>query len=194
MYYELLSPAERRTPALLDFCSAKEGRSNEGVRRRLFDFFVLGRGTATFLDHSTVVARAQDGLSRELIMNADYLPVTYGPPVFSDRFAAATAADLDAELDFYPCAVRCRGEELPGFMVAKTLRCLPLVDPDRSEFRPSRTGTPLLHRPVYRTELADRFFIARDADHPTLLVCGQRLVDLVAAAGLRVSFTPAGAA
>lgn len=75
--------------------------------------------------------------------------------------------------------------------VAKTLKHLPLIDPERSTFGRSGTGAATLRRAAYRQDLADRFLVARDVDHPGRLVCGPRLVELVEATKLRVSFRPA---
>jgi hypothetical protein len=120
VYHVLVSTTERRTPALLDFRSDKAGRSHEGVRQRLVDFLVLNQGSGTFLDHTTVVAQAQDGLSPDLVMDADYLATAAGPPIFSTAFVEATAAALAGDLAFHRYVVRCHGQELREFVVAKT--------------------------------------------------------------------------
>ncbi|MEV4756647.1 hypothetical protein AB0J86_16240 [Micromonospora sp. NPDC049559] len=191
MYYSLTSPLQRRVPDLFDFVSARPGRSHEGVRRRIFETLVLGRGDARFLAYTTVVVQAQEGITPELIADADYLPTVAGPPVFSAAFAEATRDELRDELDCHPCLVRCGGTEFGGFVVARVRRFLPLVDPERSEYWTGATGTPLLRTPVYRPELAESFHLARDVDHPEVLVCGPRLVRLVESKGLRILFDPA---
>ena len=148
MFYHLISPTAEHTPALIDFCSGKPGRSHEGVRRRLFDYFVLNEGDGRFLNHTTVVAQAQDGLSADLVRSADFLEGVAGPPIFSAAFVAATRAELADELEFHRCVVRCQGAEFDGFFVAKVMTYLPLIDPERSRFVTLDSGTALLAQPA----------------------------------------------
>jgi len=54
----------RRTGALLEYTSEKAGRSNDGVRRRLSRYFVLGDGDGRFLEHTTVVGSSVISSSR----------------------------------------------------------------------------------------------------------------------------------
>jgi hypothetical protein len=96
------------------------------------------------------------------------------------------------DLEFHPCVVRCRGHDFDTFQVARTKTYLPLIDPARSEYVTSSSGTRLLRRPAYDPVLADRFLVARDEQDRTVVVCGSRLVELVRSAGLRINFQPAG--
>ena len=139
-----------------------------------------------------MVARAQGGLSAQLIENADYLAASVRIPIFSAAFVAATGAELDQDLEFHRCVVRCGDREYDDFSVARVKTILPLIDEARSRHRPAAgDGPPILTEPFYREEYADRFLIARDARFRTL-VCSPRLVKLVQSHKLRVRFTATG--
>jgi hypothetical protein len=193
VYQYLTSPTMDRVPDLLDFVSAKTGRTSPGTSARLANFFVDNLGDDEFLQHTAVVAQAQEGLSPELLLNADYLPASMRIPVFSAAFVAATRTELEQDLRFYRCVVRCRGQEYDDFWVAQVKTVLPLIDETRSQFRQLAGGgdRPLLTQPAFHEEYANRFLVARDAVYRTL-VCSPSLVKLVQSHKLRVRFTATG--
>jgi hypothetical protein len=188
-YHYLTSPTLARVPDLLDFVSAKTGQPSPGTSDRLRAFFVHNTGDDGFLRHTKVIARAQEGLSVRLIRDADYLAASVRIPIFSAAFVAAIGAELDQDLEFHRCVVRCQGQEYDDFSVARVKTILPLIDEARSAHRPAAgDGPPILTEPFFREEFADRFLIARDARYRTL-VCSPRLVELVRSHKLRVRFT-----
>ncbi|MGW4462495.1 hypothetical protein [Micromonospora sp. NPDC004704] len=188
-YHYLTSPTLARVPALFDFVSAKTGEPSPGTSARLTSYFVDNSDDGDFLDHTDVVARAQEGLPARLVREADYLTASVRIPIFSAAFVAATRTELERDLEFHRCVVRCEDEEYDDFSVARVRTVLPLIDEARSQQRPAAGGgPPILTEPFFREEYADRFLIARDARYRTL-VCSPRLVELVQSHKLRVRFT-----
>ncbi|RKR88898.1 hypothetical protein BDK92_3229 [Micromonospora pisi] len=188
-YHYLTSPTLARVPDLLDFVSARTGEPSPGTSHRLATYFVHNNGDDAFLRHTNVVARAQSGLSSRLVREADYLTASVRIPIFSAAFVAAIGSELERDLEFHRCVVRCRDEEFDDYSVARVRTVLPLIDEARSRQRPSAGGgAPILAEPFFREEYANQFLIARDARYRTM-VCSPRLVELVQAHRLKVRFT-----
>ncbi|MFK3985282.1 hypothetical protein ACI2K4_33520 [Micromonospora sp. NPDC050397] len=188
-YHYLTSPTLARVPGLFDFVSARTGQPSPGTSHRLISYFVENEGDDGFLRHTNVVAQAQEGLPTRLVREADYLTASVRIPIFSAAFVAAVGSELDRDLEFHRCIVRCQDEEYDDYSVARVKTVLPLIDEDRSRHRPSAGGgTPILTEPFFREEYAHQFLIARDARYRTM-VCSPRLMDLVQAHRLKVRFT-----
>lgn len=188
-YYYLTSPTLARVPHLLDFVSARTGEPSSGTSHRLTSYFVENNGDDTFLRHTNVVARAQKGLSARLLRDADYLSASVRIPIFSAAFVTALGRELDRDLEFHRCLVRCEDQEYDDYSVARVKTVLPLIDEARSRHRPARVGGgQVLSEPYFREEYADQFLIARDARYRTM-VCTPRLMELVQSHRLKVRFT-----
>jgi hypothetical protein len=93
---------------------------------------------------------------------------------------------------FYPCVVRYETETLP-FYVGKITTTRAIVDTEKSTYRTikSKNGDiQTLAGTVYRDDLEEDFFLARDVGRNYRYAASDKFVELVRKNDLRIDFTP----
>ncbi|TCO56583.1 hypothetical protein [Actinocrispum wychmicini] len=118
----------------------------------------------------------------------DYLQTTSKAiPLFSPRFVAEQKETLGDDVEFVP--VRLVLEDgAREFAVARTLRRLPIIDADASEYR--KLGPVRLRSVTRFIPLPEDAHVVRDADDGAVLVATDRFVALIAEHGYHVGHLP----
>ena len=118
----------------------------------------------------------------------DFLMTTKGIPLFSRRFVEAVEDLLRDDVDIVPATLRLQDAERE-FMTGRTVKYLPLIDPDASRFMTFSAGIRILTEPVF-TESTEPFMLARDLEFRDYLVASARLADLIQQHKLRLHVMP----
>ena len=132
-------------------------------------------------------AVAQRGYTPANIGTTDYISASIKVPVFSLRFHDVLGERLSEELEFFPCTVACQNVSFE-FLAAKTLKALPLVDPDKSQYRTLASGASILLRAVYRDSIDEDFLICRDTESRGRLIVSEQFRKLCASYSLDIEF------
>lgn len=154
---------------------------------RLAGFFIWDEMDERSVVHAVPTGVAVDFPNFAAFSHPDYLAANIGIPIFSERAAEILYNKLANELKFYKCIVECGGES-KRFMLAKTLKYLPLIDESLSDFRNLTDGERALTVAKYNTYSAEDFYIARDNVFRGRLVVSQLFVDLCKQEKLDISF------
>jgi hypothetical protein len=155
---------------------------------RIASFFIWGEGDDKQFRFSKPKAVAQQPITLQAILKSDYLTANIGVPLFSEKARSVLSAHIPDELQFYECVVQCQGQQTT-FFLGKTLRYMPLVDQQQSEFRTLTGGEKILSKAAFREDTANQFFIARDVEFQERLVVSQKFVDLCRFERLNVEFS-----
>jgi hypothetical protein len=155
---------------------------------RLYHYFVTDTIPGKFLQFTTAVGRAGDYLSEQQIAWCDYLQANTAIPIFSERAKNVLLEALPDEVEFHPLKAEVHGVEIRLWLCKVKTYC-DVVDETRSPRRTLDGGGSMFERIVYRQRFDVPFHIARDRNHPFLVVVSQGFVDLCKANGLTIGFT-----
>lgn len=120
----------------------------------------------------------------------DFLMTTKGIPLFSQRFVEAAQDVFRGEMDIVPATLRLQDAERE-FMAGRTVKYLPLIDPNASRFMTFSAGIRVLTEPVF-TESTEPFMLARDLEFRDYLVASAQLAELIEQQELRLHVMPYG--
>lgn len=154
---------------------------------RIAAYFIWNEGNDKAFQFSKPRADAQGRVKLKDLLAADYLQANIGVPIFSAKGKNILASSIPDHVRFYECLVSCEGQE-QVFFLCKVLSYLPLVDKQRSSFRTLSEGEKILTQAVYRDDIEQEFFIARDAEFHERLVVSQGFVELCQREGLHIRF------
>ena len=176
-FFSLASPANKSG----DIFDLKDGKS------RLLMYFTLPAGDGKFLQFTRPQAIAQELVKHEDVIAADYLEAQIGIPIFSAKAKLVFEATLPGAMDFFACDVHCDGQ-IDEFFLAKVNVYLPIIDPERTEFRLVGSHR-LIVKAAYKAANGDDFAIARDVDFCERLVVTDRFVEICQLSGLNIDFS-----
>lgn len=153
----------------------------------LAEFFIWNEGDGNFLQFSKLRAQAQGGVKWSAMRTADYLRANIGIPIFSAKAREFLTHRIPNDLQFYECEISCEGRE-EVFFICKVMKYMKLVDGQRSSFRTLSEGEKILNNVVYRNDLDEDFYIARDVEFCERLVVSEKFVDLCQSERLHIEF------
>ncbi len=154
---------------------------------RLAAFFIWNEGDGKFLQFSKIRAQAQERVRLNEVRSADYLRANIGIPIFSAKAKDFINNIIPNDLKFYECEISCEGTE-EIFFLCKVMKYLPLVDRQKSSFRTLSGGEQILTNAVYRIDIDEEFYIARDTEFCERLVVSKKFVDLCRSERFHIEF------
>jgi hypothetical protein len=138
------------------------------------------------------MAKPSSGYTVENLKETDFLYSDLSLIVVSPRAYDALHSEIMDDMLFYSCLVTCGTETLP-FYAGKITTKRAIVDTEKSTYRTikSKDGDiQTLAGTVYRDDLEEDFFFARDVGRNYRYAGSDKFVELVRKNDLRIDFTP----
>ena len=128
---------------------------------------------------------AGKGYTLKNIKKTDYI-FTFSAVLFSEKFVNNIGETLKEEMQFFPCKVICNDTTLDWY-AAKITHQFPIIDEEMSEYYNS-DGEKVLDFAKFRTNIEDKFYIARDYKEITEFVVSDLFKNLCEENELKLDF------
>lgn len=155
-------------------------------RKVVVRFIVRDKGEEDFHDAGKVRFIANEAYySSKSLQETDFLYAAHNLLVFSGAAYQALHEIVREDLVFYPCEV-IFNEEVFDFYIGKIVTQKPIVNTEKSTYRSLTDGSKTLLGTVYRDDLEEDFYLAKDVGRNYRYAATQKFVDLVKATGLKI--------
>ena len=132
---------------------------------------------------------ADKHLNSEFIQNTDFLNASLNLFVISPECYHAIHVKLEEDIEFHLCEVLCEEKSL-DFYLGKIITGRPIVDTEKSTYRSMANGTQTLFGTVYRDDLEEDFFLARDIGNQYRYAASDKFIQLIQEYELKITATP----
>ncbi len=156
-------------------------------RGRLFGYFMWGTDEGKFLRYTTPRGKAQEWVTSGIISRSDFLESNIGIPLFSEKAKDVFERCIPGVMEFQPLIIECEGAEYP-FFLCKLLTRYEFIDGSRSTFVSLGDSGRMIDTPVYRDDIDDKVYIARDINHPAHSLATDAFVKLCRYHHLNIGF------
>jgi len=129
------------------------------IHKELFRFFKMNLGDEEKIKKIKIEFIAREGYTLKNIEKTDFI-FTFSALLFSKRFVDKIGEILEEEMHFFPCKVICEDVSLDWY-ATKITNLFPIVDESLSTYEVS-DGEKVLEWAKYRTDIEEKFYIAKD--------------------------------
>ena len=126
---------------------------------------------------------AQHGITKKIAEEIDYLPAFVSIPLFSQRASKIILEECDG-IDFIPCCILVDGAQF-DFFIGRIHQFLPLINHEASN--QAERLSPLAPI-IINSEIKRSFFLARDTEDRTKIICSNEFRELCIERKLNIDF------
>lgn len=163
-----------------------EIKDNRKLIRR---YFYRDKEEEAFRESGKIQFVAGHGYSESLLRTSDFLYADLELFVISQAAHQTISKQIQADVEFYPCEAHFK-DKILDFQVGKLKTRRPIVNTDLSTYRTLRDGTQTLFGTVYRDDLEEDFFLARDVGNQFRYAASDKFIALIQEYDLKITATP----
>lgn len=156
---------------------------SEGLQDKLSEIIWENPNTAPIDARWKILGTAQHGITKKIAEEIDYLPAFVSIPLFSQRASKIILEECDG-IDFIPCCILVDGAQF-DFFIGRIHQFLPLINHEASN--QAERLSPLAPI-IINSEVKRSFFLARDTEDRTKIICSNEFRELCIERKLNIDF------